>query len=82
MPANNFNIQGLSNEQVSAAREKWGYNKLSYKKENGFFDAVISLAKEPMVFNFSKALRLLEFWYKEIAANIDTYKIDRGRYKQ
>ena len=49
MPANNFNIQGLSNEQVSAAREKWGYNKLSYKKENGFFDAVISLAKEPMV---------------------------------
>ncbi len=45
----NFNVQGLSNEQVSATREKWGYNRLSYKKENGFFDTVISLAKEPML---------------------------------
>ncbi len=32
MPANNFNIQGLSNDQVIAARAKWGYNRLSYKK--------------------------------------------------
>ena len=49
MPANNFNIQGLSNEEVIAAREKWGYNRLSYKKENSFLDAVKSVAKEPMV---------------------------------
>ncbi len=49
MPANNFNIQGLTNEQVLAARQSNGYNRLSYKKENGFIDAVKSLAKEPMV---------------------------------
>ncbi|MBC7851291.1 MAG: HAD-IC family P-type ATPase, partial [Chitinophagaceae bacterium] len=49
MPANNFNIQGLSDEQIKTAREKYGSNRLSYKKENGFIDAVISLAKEPMV---------------------------------
>lgn len=49
MPVNNFNIQGLTSEQINASREKWGHNRLSYKKENGFFDALISLAKEPMV---------------------------------
>ena len=49
MPANNFNIKGLSNEQVRDAREKFGYNRLKYKKENGFFDAVKSLIKEPMI---------------------------------
>ncbi len=49
MLSNNFNLQGLTNEQVAAAREKYGYNRLDYKKENGFLDAVISLAKEPMV---------------------------------
>ncbi len=49
MPANNFNIQGLTSEQVVAARQKYGYNRLNYKKENGFTDAIKSLAKEPMV---------------------------------
>ena len=49
MPANNFNINGLTNEQVLDARQKYGYNRLVYKKENGFLDAVKSLAKEPMV---------------------------------
>jgi len=49
MPANNFNIKGLTNEQVLDAREKYGYNRLDYKKENGFFDAIKSLAKEPMI---------------------------------
>jgi len=49
MPANNFNIQGLTNEQVLEARKKYGYNRLDYKKENGFFDAIKNLAKEPMV---------------------------------
>ena len=29
MPANNFNIKGLSNEQVREAREKFGYNRLN-----------------------------------------------------
>lgn len=49
MPANNFNIQGLSGEQVVAAREKFGGNELVFRKENGFIKAVKSLAKEPMV---------------------------------
>ncbi|MFN0083670.1 MAG: cation-translocating P-type ATPase [Ferruginibacter sp.] len=49
MSANNFNINGLTNEQVIIAREKYGQNKLQYKKENGFLDALKSLAKEPML---------------------------------
>lgn len=49
MPANNFNIKGLTTEQVDIAREKFGQNKLQYKKENGFIDAIKSLVKEPMV---------------------------------
>ena len=49
MPTNNFNITGLDNKQVLAAREKYGQNQLSYKRENGFFDALKSLAKEPML---------------------------------
>lgn len=36
MPVNNCNINGLTNEQVLDAREKYGYNRLDYKKENGF----------------------------------------------
>lgn len=49
MPTNNFNIQGLSNQQVNEARIKYGSNHLTYKKESVFFDAVIRLVKEPMV---------------------------------
>ena len=49
MLANKFNIQGLTNEQVIDARKKYGYNRLNYKKENGFLSAVKSLAKEPMI---------------------------------
>ena len=49
MPANNFNITGLDDKQVLDAKEKYGHNQLSYKKENGFFDALKSLAKEPML---------------------------------
>lgn len=49
MPTNNFDIQGLTTKQVLEAREKYGYNTLDYKKENGLLDAIKSLAKEPMV---------------------------------
>lgn len=49
MPANNFNIEGLNEEQVINARNQFGSNALAYKKENGFIDALRSLAKEPMV---------------------------------
>ncbi len=49
MPTNNFDIQGLTNEQVGEAREKFGINSLDYKKENRFLEALKSIAKEPMV---------------------------------
>ncbi|MBK5279686.1 MAG: HAD-IC family P-type ATPase, partial [Bacteroidia bacterium] len=49
MTANNFNIKGLSDKQVNEARIKYGYNRLTYKKENRFFDSLLSLVKEPMV---------------------------------
>lgn len=49
MPENHFNIPGLTNEQVLAARAKTGQNKLDFKKESGFWDAVKRLAKEPMM---------------------------------
>ena len=49
MPANNFNIKGLTNEQVILAREKFGQNSLNYKKENSILDVIKNLAKEPMI---------------------------------
>lgn len=49
MSANNFNIQGLTNEQVILAREKHGQNTLKYKQENNILDAIKKLAKEPMI---------------------------------
>ena len=49
MPLNNFNITGLTDEQVRIAREKYGSYQLDYKKENGFLEAIKSLAKEPMI---------------------------------
>lgn len=49
MASNNFNITGLSDEQVLLARKKFGENSLNYKKENNVLDAIKSLAKEPMI---------------------------------
>ncbi len=49
MSAENFNIAGLTEAQVLESREKYGRNRLEFKKENGFLDVVKSLAKEPMV---------------------------------
>ncbi len=40
MPTNNLDIQGLTTQQVLKAREKYGYNTLDYKKENGLLDAI------------------------------------------
>ena len=39
----------LTSHQVLLAREKYGPNILSYKKENGFIRIILSLVKEPMV---------------------------------
>ena len=49
MSVNNFKIKGLNFTEVLDSREKYGYNKLEYKKDNGFIDALKTLVKEPMV---------------------------------
>ncbi len=49
MRLDNFNIQGLTDEQVNIAREKYGQNTLNYKQENGVLDALKKLLKEPMI---------------------------------
>jgi P-type Ca2+ transporter type 2C len=49
MPINTFDISGLTSEQVLASRKKGGANTSTYKKENGFLDALKSLIKEPMI---------------------------------
>jgi Ca2+-transporting ATPase len=43
------NITGLSDAEVLLAREEYGQNKLNCKKENGFFNALMSILKEHMV---------------------------------
>ncbi|ARV14222.1 cation-translocating P-type ATPase [Polaribacter sp. SA4-12] len=48
MSTNNFNILGLTNEQVTLARNKFGQNTLDYKKENGFLNTLKHIVKEPM----------------------------------
>jgi Ca2+-transporting ATPase len=48
-PAANPGLTGLTDSEVIAARKQFGNNTLVYKKENGFIDAIKSLAKEPMV---------------------------------
>ncbi len=49
MSKNNFNIEGLTDQQVATARNQFGQNALDFKKESGFIDALKSLVKEPMV---------------------------------
>jgi P-type Ca2+ transporter type 2C len=48
MPINQFNIKGLDSEQVILSREKFGRNKLDYKKESTFLDILLRIVKEPM----------------------------------
>ncbi len=49
MPDQFSTLQGLTDEAVLAARKEHGTNSLNYARENGFIEAVKSLAKEPMV---------------------------------
>ena len=49
MPANRFNIKGLTKDEVIISREKYGENSLAFKTENGFINAIKQLAKDPMV---------------------------------
>lgn len=49
MLTNNFNIKGLTNEEVNLSREKNGQNKLDYKRENNFVDTLKRIVKDPMM---------------------------------
>ena len=49
MSTKKINIQGLTQEQVLLAREKFGQNQLDYKKENNFIDTVKRIFKDPMM---------------------------------
>ncbi|PQA91798.1 Ca2+-transporting ATPase [Chryseobacterium piscicola] len=49
MSIQNFNIQGLSGNEVTKAREKYGKNQLNYKKENTIIDTLIRIVKDPML---------------------------------
>lgn len=49
MSINNFDIKGLTDEEVLRSREQFGRNALKFKKENGVLEALKSLAKEPMI---------------------------------
>lgn len=49
MSSTNFDIKGLSDEEVISSREKYGVNQLLFKKENGLLNALKSLIKEPMI---------------------------------
>jgi Ca2+-transporting ATPase len=49
MPKTNFNIQGLSIDQVQHARDIYGANKLTYKKENTLLVTIKRLLTEPMM---------------------------------
>jgi Ca2+-transporting ATPase len=49
MSNDTLNTKGLTTTQVEASRKKHGTNTLTFKKENGFIDAINSLVKEPMV---------------------------------
>jgi putative iron-dependent peroxidase len=40
MLANEFNIQGLSGDDVIRSRTEYGYNRLSIKEKNALFDAI------------------------------------------
>ncbi len=49
MSIENFNIKGLTSKEVLQARSLHGKNTLEGKKVHGIFDALKSLAQEPMV---------------------------------
>ncbi len=48
MAIDQFATHGLDNEQVYRSREKFGQNKMNYKKENSSLDVLFRIVKEPM----------------------------------
>ncbi|NKI25768.1 cation-translocating P-type ATPase [Arenibacter sp. 6A1] len=49
MSIDNFEINGLTDDEVRLSRATHGQNRLDYKRENRFLSILKSLAKEPMV---------------------------------
>jgi Ca2+-transporting ATPase len=49
LATDNFNIAGLTDEEVSISRQKYGTNELVYKKENALIRVLKDLIKEPMI---------------------------------
>lgn len=49
MSVDNFNISGLTDEQVLLSRKKHGSNKLVYKKESRFLTMAKGFIQEPMI---------------------------------
>ena len=49
MPSNNFNIKGLSQEEVLTSRAKYGKNSVNYQHENTFWKALRGFFKDPIV---------------------------------
>ncbi len=49
MSIDNFGIKGLTDEEVTRARQEYGLNTFTYQKESGFWEALKNIAKEPMV---------------------------------
>ncbi|MBK8658156.1 MAG: cation-translocating P-type ATPase [Bacteroidetes bacterium] len=49
MPSNNFNIEGLTANEVLKSRETYGRNVVSFKRQNPLFAALKSILSEPMV---------------------------------
>lgn len=49
MNKNKFNESGLSDAEVNSSREKFGMNRLIYKKKSGLLLAIGKLLSEPMV---------------------------------
>lgn len=49
MSINNFNIRGLSNEEVILSRKSHGENAIHLKEENQFLKAILKFIKDPMI---------------------------------
>jgi Ca2+-transporting ATPase len=49
MPIDDFDIKGLTSDEVIQSRATFGENKLKVKKQRYLVDAIISLVKEPMI---------------------------------
>lgn len=49
LPIATHHIKGLTSQDVLASRTKNGDNLLTFKKENGFWNVIKRLAKDPMV---------------------------------